>query len=107
MENRRTEIAREHDVPVVESPPLARTLYRVVDVGKVIPPDMFRAVAELLACPSERGFGRTSTSRPAKSPAATAGGSGSRSTSGRAWAPSPRRRRRRVGRRPGAGRRRR
>jgi flagellar biosynthesis protein FlhB len=43
------QIAREHGVSVVENPPLARSLYRTVDVGKVIPPEMFRAVAELLA----------------------------------------------------------
>lgn len=42
-------IAKAHDVPVVENPPLARTLYRTVKEGRTIPADMFRAVAELLA----------------------------------------------------------
>lgn len=42
-------IAKAHDVPIVENPPLARTLYRTVKEGRVIPPDLFRAVAELLA----------------------------------------------------------
>ena len=42
-------IAKAHDVPVVENPPLARTLYRTVKEGRTIPPDLFRAVAELLA----------------------------------------------------------
>lgn len=42
-------IAKAHDVPVVENPPLARTLYRTVKEGRAIPPDLFRAVAELLA----------------------------------------------------------
>ena len=43
------EIAREHAVPVVENKPLARTLYKSVDIGKAIPADLYRAVAEVLA----------------------------------------------------------
>jgi len=43
------EIAQENRVAVIENPPLARALYRAVDVGKVIPSEFFRAVAELLA----------------------------------------------------------
>jgi flagellar biosynthesis protein FlhB len=43
------EIARASEVAVVENPPLARALYKAVDVGRVIPPEFFRAVAELLA----------------------------------------------------------
>jgi len=42
-------IAREHGVPVVENPPLARTLYKSVPVGRDIPRDLYRAVAEVLA----------------------------------------------------------
>lgn len=42
-------IARAHDVPVVENAVLARALYRAVEVGRAIPPEFFRAVAELLA----------------------------------------------------------
>ncbi len=42
-------IAKEHDVPVVENKPLARALYKLVDVGGVIPNTLFRAVAEVLA----------------------------------------------------------
>jgi flagellar biosynthetic protein FlhB len=42
-------IAREHGVPVVENKPLARALYRSVDVGDTIPGDLFEAVAEVLA----------------------------------------------------------
>ncbi|MDX2029402.1 MAG: EscU/YscU/HrcU family type III secretion system export apparatus switch protein [Blastocatellia bacterium] len=49
MAKRIREIAAAHKVPVIENPPLARALYRVVDVGGVIPPELFRAVAELLA----------------------------------------------------------
>lgn len=43
------EIAIEHDVPIVERPPLARALYRTMEVGQSIPEDLFRAVAEVLA----------------------------------------------------------
>ncbi len=43
------EVAREHDVPVVEDKPLARALYRAVEVGQAIPQDMYEAVATILA----------------------------------------------------------
>jgi flagellar biosynthetic protein FlhB len=43
------EIARQHGVPLVENPPLARTLYRGTQVGETVPEDLFQAVAELLA----------------------------------------------------------
>jgi len=43
----RTEAARL-GVPVVQNPPLARALYRL-DIGKSIPPELYRAVAEVLA----------------------------------------------------------
>ena len=42
------EIAREHDVPVIENPPVARAIFRVVEVNKEIPPDLYKAVAEIL-----------------------------------------------------------
>jgi flagellar biosynthesis protein FlhB len=42
-------LARDADVAVVPDPPLARTLYASVDVGKMIPEDLFHAVAQLLA----------------------------------------------------------
>jgi flagellar biosynthetic protein FlhB len=42
-------LARENGVQVVPDPPLARTLYASVDVGKMIPEDLFHAVAQLLA----------------------------------------------------------
>ena len=43
------ETAREHGVPVVHNPPLAWALYQGVDVGQAIPPELYRAVAEVLA----------------------------------------------------------
>jgi flagellar biosynthesis protein FlhB len=36
-------------VPLIENPPLARALYKSVDVGQEIPADFYRAVAEILA----------------------------------------------------------
>jgi flagellar biosynthetic protein FlhB len=41
--------AIEHQVPIIENPPLARALYQSVDVGQEIPPHLYRAVAEILA----------------------------------------------------------
>jgi flagellar biosynthetic protein FlhB len=43
------EIAREHGVPIMENVPLAQALYRGTEVGETIPPDLFGAVAEVLA----------------------------------------------------------
>ncbi|MDY6852615.1 MAG: flagellar biosynthesis protein FlhB [Thermodesulfobacteriota bacterium] len=43
------EIAREHDVPIVEDKPLAQALYKSVEVGEVIPFMFYQAVAEILA----------------------------------------------------------
>ncbi len=42
-------VAKEHGVPVVENPPLARALYASVEIGDAIPPEMYQAVAEVLA----------------------------------------------------------
>jgi flagellar biosynthetic protein FlhB len=43
------ELARDYDIPIVENKPLARALAAQVKVGKVIPVDLFVAVAEILA----------------------------------------------------------
>ncbi len=43
------EIAREHNVPIIERKPLARALYASVDVGQQIPKELFKAVAQVLA----------------------------------------------------------
>lgn len=43
------EIAREHDIPLVENPPVARLLHSKVEVGQSIPEELFKAVAEILA----------------------------------------------------------
>lgn len=41
--------AIEHQVPIVENPPLARALYQACEPGQEIPPHLYRAVAEILA----------------------------------------------------------
>jgi flagellar biosynthetic protein FlhB len=41
--------ARLLDIPIVENPPLARSLYRSVEVGQSIPQDLYAVVAEILA----------------------------------------------------------
>ena len=43
------EIARENNIEIVEDKPLARMLYANVDVDKQIPPELYQAVAEVLA----------------------------------------------------------
>jgi flagellar biosynthetic protein FlhB len=43
------EVAREHGVPVMERPPLARLLYKQVELGKEIPIEVYRVVAEILS----------------------------------------------------------
>jgi flagellar biosynthetic protein FlhB len=49
LARRITKLAREHDIPVLERKPLARSLYASVDIDQEIPPNLYRAVAEILA----------------------------------------------------------
>jgi len=43
------EIAKENNIMIVENKQLARALYATVDVGREIPPELYKAVAEVLA----------------------------------------------------------
>ena len=43
------EIASENDIPIIENKPLARLIYKELEVGSEIPADMYQAVAEILA----------------------------------------------------------
>ncbi len=43
------EIARQHNIPIVENKPLARTIYKTLKLGQVIPRELFVAVAEVLS----------------------------------------------------------
>jgi flagellar biosynthesis protein FlhB len=42
------EVAAKHDIPIVENPPLARTLHATVEVEQEIPAEHYRAVAEVI-----------------------------------------------------------
>jgi flagellar biosynthetic protein FlhB len=55
------QIAAEHGVPIVERKPLARALYKTVEVGQEIPREFYKAIAEVLAYVYEitqRGYRR-------------------------------------------------
>ncbi|MGD9279665.1 MAG: flagellar biosynthesis protein FlhB [Desulfobacterales bacterium] len=43
------DIARNHQVPVVEDKPLAQALHKMVEIGEYIPVELYRTVAEVLA----------------------------------------------------------
>jgi len=43
------DVAREHDIEIVENKPLARMLYHNVELGEQIPPELYQMVAEVLA----------------------------------------------------------
>jgi flagellar biosynthetic protein FlhB len=49
MAMRIRQIAIESGIPILERPPLARALYRLVDIGQEIPEQFYSAVAEILA----------------------------------------------------------
>ena len=49
MTDQALDIARENNVPIIERPPLARTLYATCEIGQPIPETLFVAVAEFLA----------------------------------------------------------
>ena len=54
------EVAEEHAIPLVENPPLARALYATVELDQEIPPEHYRAVAEVI------GFVMNLRRRPAR-----------------------------------------
>ena len=41
-------LAEDHDVPVIEDRPLARSLYRLVEIDAEIPLDLYKPVAEII-----------------------------------------------------------
>ena len=43
------ELATSHDIPIVENKPLARTIYKTLEIGQQVPRELFEAVAEVLA----------------------------------------------------------
>ncbi|GAC1655969.1 MAG: flagellar biosynthesis protein FlhB [Vulcanimicrobiaceae bacterium] len=49
MAKRIRALAIEHNVPIMENPPLARTLYAQVELDEAIPPNLYAAVAQVIA----------------------------------------------------------
>ena len=43
------DVAREHKVPIVENPPVARALYAAVEIDEEIPAEQYKAVAEIIS----------------------------------------------------------
>ena len=43
------EVAAEHEIEIVENKPLARMLYANVEIGELVPPELYKPVAEVLA----------------------------------------------------------
>ena len=43
------EVAKENEIEIVENKPLARMLYANVDIGQMVPPELYQAVVEVLA----------------------------------------------------------
>ncbi len=43
------EEAKKLNIPIVENKPLAQALYRSTEIGDMIPPELYQAVAEVLA----------------------------------------------------------
>lgn len=43
------EIARDHDIPLIENPPLAQALYATVEIDQEIPTEHYKAVAEIIS----------------------------------------------------------
>ncbi len=42
------EVAKAHDVPIIENPPLARALHASVEVDQAIPAEHYKAVAQVI-----------------------------------------------------------
>ena len=43
------EVAGKHSIPVVENPPLARALHATVEIDQEVPPEHYKAVAEIIS----------------------------------------------------------
>lgn len=59
-------IAKEHNVPVIENPPVARALFKMVDINQPIPPELYKAVAEILMFVYKMKNQNTPNKRPQK-----------------------------------------
>jgi flagellar biosynthetic protein FlhB len=79
--------ARWAGVPIVENPPLARSLYRSVEVGQAIPVDLYAAVATILAYLYRQRVEAEVRERRAREAAARARAEADRRATGRAQGP--------------------
>ena len=52
------EVAGEHSIPIVENPPLARALHATVEIDQEIPPEHYKAVAEIIGYVMKTAAGR-------------------------------------------------
>lgn len=43
------EVAKEHNIVIMPNPPLARTLFDTVEVDEMVPPEQYKAVAEIIS----------------------------------------------------------
>ncbi len=43
------DVANENDIPVIENPPLTRSLYAAMEIGQMIPAEHYKAVAEVIS----------------------------------------------------------
>jgi flagellar biosynthetic protein FlhB len=42
------EVANDHNVPIIENPPLARALHASIDLDETVPVEHYKAVAEVI-----------------------------------------------------------
>jgi flagellar biosynthesis protein FlhB len=63
------EIAKQHNIPVIENKPLARTIFKTMKIGQIIPKELFVAVAEVLSYVFRLRKKKIARSRPARSTA--------------------------------------
>jgi flagellar biosynthetic protein FlhB len=63
------EIATEHRVPIFEAPPLARALFRNVEIGGEVPTSLYVAVAQVLTYIYQLKTARSDGSNPPQPPA--------------------------------------
>ncbi len=63
------EIAKQHNIPVIENKPLARTIFKTMKIGQIIPKELFVAVAEVLSYVFRLRKKKFARSRPARSTA--------------------------------------
>lgn len=62
------ELAAENGVPIFEAPPLARVLYRRVDIGQEVPATLYAAVAQVLSYVFQLRTARQTGGRPPAKP---------------------------------------